>query len=138
MLFRSPITTNALICSAQCFMWRKKMFFFVRAIVVTSVSTANHRPVRRSGNSLKSCLKSRTGRFLRSEERFIMGRNGWSLIGLVILLATNMILLQYTIESYMVYDHASMRLYMIIAVINVGLIGLLYRYWKKNEYRTKE
>ncbi|WP_215190513.1 hypothetical protein [Exiguobacterium sp. s6] len=67
-----------------------------------------------------------------------MGRNGWSLIGLVILLATNMILLQYTIESYMVYDHASMRLYMTIAVINVGLIGLLYRYWKKIEYRTKE
>lgn len=67
-----------------------------------------------------------------------MGRNGWSLIGLVILLATNMILLQYTIESYMVYDHASMRLYMIIAVINVGLIGLLYRYWKKIEYCTKE
>ncbi|WP_214756430.1 hypothetical protein [Exiguobacterium sp. s157] len=67
-----------------------------------------------------------------------MGRNGWSLIGLVILLGTNMVLLQYTIESYMVYDHASMRLYMIIAVINVGLIGLLYRYWKKIEYRTKE
>ncbi|UTT42780.1 hypothetical protein [Exiguobacterium aurantiacum] len=67
-----------------------------------------------------------------------MGRNGWSLIGLVVLLATNMVLLQYTIESYMVYDHASMQLYMAIAIINVGLIGLLYRYWKKIEYRTKE
>lgn len=78
------------------------------------------------------------GKSLRSEERFIMGRNGWSLIGLVVLLATNMVLLQYTIESYMVYDHASMRLYMAIAIINVGLIALLYRYWKKFEYRTKE
>lgn len=67
-----------------------------------------------------------------------MGRNGWSLIGLVVLLATNMVLLQYTIESYMVYDHASMRLYMAIAIINVGLIALLYRHWKKIEYRTKE
>ncbi|WP_260564110.1 hypothetical protein [Exiguobacterium himgiriensis] len=67
-----------------------------------------------------------------------MGRNGWSLLGLVILLATNMILLQYTIESYMVYDHASMRLYMGIALANVGLIILLYRYWKKIEYGVKE
>lgn len=78
------------------------------------------------------------GKSLRSEERFIMGRNVWSLIGLVVLLATNMVLLQYTIESYMVYDHASMRLYMAIAIINVGLIALLYRHWKKIEYRTKE
>ncbi|STO09475.1 hypothetical protein [Exiguobacterium aurantiacum] len=67
-----------------------------------------------------------------------MGRKVWSLLGLVILLATNMILLQYTIESYMVYDHASMRLYMGIAIVNVGLIALVYRYWKKIEYKVKE
>ncbi|TCI77028.1 hypothetical protein EVJ20_09935 [Exiguobacterium sp. SH0S1] len=66
-----------------------------------------------------------------------MGPKVWSLIGLVILLATNMILFQYTIESYMVYDHASMRLFMSIAIINVGLIILLYRYWKKIEYSDK-
>ncbi|TCI52898.1 hypothetical protein EVJ24_10225 [Exiguobacterium sp. SH1S21] len=66
-----------------------------------------------------------------------MGPKVWSLIGLVILLATNMVLFQYTIESYMVYDHASMRLFMSIAIINVGLIILLYRYWKKIEYSNK-
>ncbi|TCI34490.1 hypothetical protein EVJ25_11300 [Exiguobacterium sp. SH1S4] len=66
-----------------------------------------------------------------------MGPKVWSLIGLVILLATNMVLFQYTIESYMVYDHASMRLFMSIAIINVGLIILLYRYWKKIEYSDK-
>lgn len=78
------------------------------------------------------------GKSLRSEERFIMGHKVWSLIGLVILLATNMVLFQYTIESYMVYDHASMRLFMSIAIVNVGLIILLYRYWKKIEYSEKE
>ncbi|EPE63400.1 putative membrane protein [Exiguobacterium sp. S17] len=67
-----------------------------------------------------------------------MGPKVWSLIGLVILLATNMVLFQYTIESYMVYDHASMRLFMSIAIVNVGLIILLYRYWKKVEYSDKK
>lgn len=67
-----------------------------------------------------------------------MGRKGWSLIGLVVLLALNMILLQYTIESFMVYDHATMRIYLIIALINVALIGLLYRYWRKIEYHVKD
>lgn len=67
-----------------------------------------------------------------------MGRKVWSLLGLVVLLATNMILLQYTIESYMVYDHASMRLYMAIAIVNVILIAFVYRYWKKIEYTVKE
>lgn len=67
-----------------------------------------------------------------------MGHKVWSLIGLVILLATNMVLFQYTIESYMVYDHASVRLFMSIAIVNVGLIILLYRYWKKIEYSEKE
>lgn len=67
-----------------------------------------------------------------------MGHKVWSLIGLVILLATNMVLFQYTIESYMVYDDASMRLFMSIAIVNVGLIVLLYQYWKKIEYNEKK